>query len=264
MLAAVDADAQRYHAQVLTEVHAVDHQRHQVQPVQRRGEQLAQRGLGGGDEAAADGGLRGRRRRTLDLHPDRFEPDRVAPGGQPAEHPPRRHPAEDLGRTEQLVGRHRHLAGPVGGTHPRPLDRHPPAAERDRAPSGAMAHRRASRVMPAPRPAHRSHVVFHQRAHHLQPSADSQRQQPFLHVLGDLVHRHTHRLRQRKPQPGPRHRLTPLVVLGHGGPLLGRTSWRKPDTYHAAGIERGTATSSSTTPGTTSATSVVASSLLRD
>ena len=31
-----------------------------------------------------------------------------------------------------------------------------------------------------------------------------------------------------------------------------RTSWRKPDTYHPAGIERGTATSKSTRPGTTS------------
>jgi hypothetical protein len=36
--------------------------------------------------------------------------------------------------------------------------------------------------------------------------------------------------------------------------LLGRASWRMPDTYHQAGIERGTATSPSTTRGTTSGT----------
>jgi len=46
MLGAVDADPQSHNAQVLTEVDAVDHQRHQVQVPQRCGEQLAQRGLG--------------------------------------------------------------------------------------------------------------------------------------------------------------------------------------------------------------------------
>jgi hypothetical protein len=54
------------------------------------------------------------------------------------------------------------------------------------------------------------------------------------------------------PQLSARARTAVLVVVGHGGPLLGRTSWRKPDTYHAAGIEPGTATSTSTTRGTTS------------
>jgi len=46
MLGAVDADTQSHNAQVLTEVHAVDHQRHQVQPGQVGCEQLGQRGLG--------------------------------------------------------------------------------------------------------------------------------------------------------------------------------------------------------------------------
>ncbi|MGH3553907.1 MAG: hypothetical protein ACRDT5_15215, partial [Mycobacterium sp.] len=36
-----------------------------------------------------------------------------------------------------------------------------------------------------------------------------------------------------------------------------------PDTYHTAGLERGTATSSSTTPGTTSPPSVVADTIMR-
>jgi hypothetical protein len=31
VLGAVDADAQRHHAEVVGEVHAVDHQRHQVE-----------------------------------------------------------------------------------------------------------------------------------------------------------------------------------------------------------------------------------------
>ena len=36
-------------------------------------------------------------------------------------------------------------------------------------------------------------------------------------------------------------------------PLLLVCLWRTPDTYHTAGLERGTATSTSTRPGTTSA-----------
>ena len=52
MLGAVDADPQRHDAQVLTEVDAVDHQRHQVQLPQWCGEQLAQRSLGHRHEPA--------------------------------------------------------------------------------------------------------------------------------------------------------------------------------------------------------------------
>ena len=43
-----------------------------------------------------------------------------------------------------------------------------------------------------------------------------------------------------------------LATLLHGGPLAVGVSWRTPDTYHTAGLERGTATSTSTRPGTTS------------
>ena len=46
MFGPVDADPQRHHAQVLTEVDTVDHQRHQVQVTQRCGQQLGQGGLG--------------------------------------------------------------------------------------------------------------------------------------------------------------------------------------------------------------------------
>jgi len=53
VLGAVDADAQRHHAQVIGEVHPVDHQRHQVQPRQVASQQLGQGGLGGGHEPPA-------------------------------------------------------------------------------------------------------------------------------------------------------------------------------------------------------------------
>jgi hypothetical protein len=43
-----------------------------------------------------------------------------------------------------------------------------------------------------------------------------------------------------------------LVILGHGGPLAVGVLGGTPDTYQTAGLERGTATSTSTRPGTTS------------
>ncbi len=52
MFGAVDADPQRHNAQMLTEVDTVDHQRHQVQVPQWRGEQLGQGSLGHRHEPA--------------------------------------------------------------------------------------------------------------------------------------------------------------------------------------------------------------------
>src|SRR5258705_8476169 len=101
--------------------------------------------------------------------------------------------------------------------------------------------------MLALRPGQRRHVSLHQRRHHLQTGTNGQGQQSLLHVLGDLGHRHTDALRER----GRAHGLD-LTTLLHGGPLAVGVSWRTPDTYHTAGLERGTATSSSTRPGTTS------------
>jgi hypothetical protein len=50
VLGAVDADAQRHHAQMLGEPDPVDHHRDQVQAGQIGGHQLRQGLLGGGDE----------------------------------------------------------------------------------------------------------------------------------------------------------------------------------------------------------------------
>jgi hypothetical protein len=50
VLDAVDVDPQRDDAGVLTEVHSVDHERHQLQRSEIRGEQLRQGGLGLGDK----------------------------------------------------------------------------------------------------------------------------------------------------------------------------------------------------------------------
>ena len=141
---------------------------------------------------------------------------RVAPGREPAEHPLHRHPAEQLGAVEQLVGRHRQFAGAVGGTDPGSGHPNPAATQGDRATLGAVPVRGTIRVVLATRPAHCGHVGLHQLLHHLQPCADREGQQPLAHVGGDLAHRHAHLLGH-----GERVRVAGLglVPLVHGGPL---------------------------------------------
>ena len=185
----------------LGEVHAVDHQRDQIQPGQIGGEQLGQGGFGHRHEPAGDRRLACRRGLFGDLLPDRLEPDRVAAGRQPGEHLLHRHLAQDLRRGEQLIGRDRQLPGAVGGAHPRPGHRHPAPTQGDRAALAAVAHRGPGRVVPALRPGQRGHVGVHQRLHDLQAGTHGQRQQTLLHVLGDLGHRHSDLLRQRRSRP---------------------------------------------------------------
>ena len=117
------------HAGVLAEVHPVDHQRHQVQPGQVRGQQLGQRGLGRRDEPPRHRRARRGRRGLLGAGADRLQPDRVAAGRQPGQHPLQRHPPQHLGVGEQLVGR-------------------PPAAPRSRRPRASAAARPAPGARP--------------------------------------------------------------------------------------------------------------------
>jgi hypothetical protein len=52
VLGSVDADAQRNHAAVLAEVHAIDQERDQVQVIEPTAHQVGEGGLGSGDEPA--------------------------------------------------------------------------------------------------------------------------------------------------------------------------------------------------------------------
>jgi len=131
---------------------------------------------------------------------------------------------------------HRQLARAVGSTHPRSFDRHPTPAEGDRAAFGAMTHRRPRRVMLALRPAHRGHVLGHDCLHHLQTGANREREQPLLHVLGNLTHRHSHRLPAARA--AARRSSSTLVGILHGCLKTGslydeNTAWqhRQTDTH---------------------------------
>ena len=81
---AVDVDAERDHTQVVSEVHAVDHQRHQVQPGEVTGKQVGQRMFGHRHELARD--RRPARRPGVPLGglTDWFQRDRVAARRDPA------------------------------------------------------------------------------------------------------------------------------------------------------------------------------------
>ena len=208
-----------------------------------------------GHEAAGHRRLRRRAGRGLDRGADRFEPGPVAAGRQLGHHPLHRQLAQQLGRGEQLVGRHRHLAGAVGGAHPRPAHRHPPAAQGDRPGLGAVPHRRPVRVVAALRAAQRGDVFVHHRRHHLQPGAHRQGQQALPQRPGELGHRHA-----SPPRATPTRRRCATARSSSGSscftvvvPLLVGVLGGTPDTYQPAGLERGTATSTSTTTGTTSA-----------
>jgi len=173
---AVDADSQGDHAGVLTEVHPVDHQPDQVQRRQVRGQQLGQRGLGRGDEPARDGRLRRGCGGLLDARAHRFKPHRVAPRRQPGQHPLHRHPAQHLRLGKQLIRRHRQFPRAIGRARPRPAYGYPASTQAHRPRTVPMPRRRALGIMAALGPAHRGHIGFHHRGHHLQPGAHSQRQ----------------------------------------------------------------------------------------
>ena len=250
MLGPVDTNTQCDNAQVRAEVNAVNHQRHQVQVPQRRGEQLGQRSLGHRHEPARDRRLARRRSRALDLLTDRFEPDPVATAREATEHFAHRHPAQDLAAAEQVIGRHGHLTA-VSGTHPRPLDPDSTPAQGDRPALTTVAHRSALRVVFAARSARRGDVGLHQRGHHLQAGADGEGEQALTHVIGDLAHRYRHYIRYGEPWPGTRLRRVLLVLVGHGGPLLGGVLADAQHLPHGR-CQAGDRHSNSTRPGTTS------------
>ena len=88
-----------------------------------------------------------------------------------------------------------------------------------------MPHRTPVRIVLALRPAHRGHLGVHHRCHHLQPGAHSHREQPLLHLTGQLGHHDRDGLRHGQPHRGS---IVRLVVLLHSGPLSVGSTWRSP------------------------------------
>src|SRR3954454_23146609 len=193
--------------------------------------------------------LAGRPRRLLDRLADGLQAGPVVPGREPAEHPLHGHPPEQFGAVEHLLRRHRQLTAALGRAASRSAYRQPSAAQGDRPGFGAVPSRRAVRVVLALQTARRGHIRLHQLLLDLESVADREGEQSLAHVGSDLLHRNADMVGHGKCRRIGHGR---LILLGHSGPLSLGVLGGSPETYHPVGLGRGTATSSSTRPGTTS------------
>jgi hypothetical protein len=217
-LGAVQGDPQRNHTGVLGHPDPIHQQRHQVQAGQILGEQLGQGVLGAGDESARDRRFRRPRGGGRNTGAYRFQAGWIAATRELGKHPLQRELAEQLGRGERLVGRHRQLSGAVGGpdsgsTHP-----HPPAAEGHLAGLGAVADRGPGGVVAAFGPDQPSDVFLQHDLEHLQAGPDRQGEQTLAGGAGQLGHGDDHPLGQ--VIQGLVGGGSALGILRHGGPLL--------------------------------------------
>ena len=149
---------------------------------------------------------------------DRFQSDPVAAGGQLGQHPLHRQLAQQVGGGERLVGRHRHLAGAVGGADPGAADPHPAAAQGHLARLAAVADRRPVGVVAALGADQPGDILGEHGLKHLQAGPDRQGEQALAGGAGQLGDRDGHPLGQVQQS---------LVggggavgILRHGGPLL--------------------------------------------
>src|SRR3954449_229906 len=81
------------------------------------------------------------------------------------------------------------------------------------------------------------------------PAPTARASKSLAHVGSDLLHRDPDMVGHGKCRRVGHGR---LILLGHSGPLSLGVLGGSPETYHPVGLGRGTATSSSTRPGTTS------------
>jgi hypothetical protein len=161
---AVGGNAERHDEAVLTDVHAVDQQPDQVEPLERR--RLPRRQLRGGlrHEATTDRALA----RAPAAHRGRhgLQAARVAPRGDAHEHLLDHASIQRIDIGHRLERGQRHLL-PVGA-HARPPDGHLPAAEDHLAAHGTGARRLAVDHVRRPRTAERDAVLFKHRFQDLQ------------------------------------------------------------------------------------------------
>jgi hypothetical protein len=225
VLSARDVDPHRHDTDVVAEVHAVDHERHEVELREVTGQQLAKSVLGGLDEASRDRGARRGAGMGFDAFADGLETGLVAARGELGEHLLQGKAAQHLGRGEVLIGGHRKLAGSICRTHPRAPHRDASAAQGHRALLVPVAHRNAVRVVTAFRARKGDDALFQEDAHHLQARADGEREETLTQLLGEICHRDRDRIGHDH-----RGRCLCLVVLLHGGgPLAVGVTWRSPE-----------------------------------
>ena len=260
VLGPVDVDAERNHAQMLGKRDPVDHDRHQVELGEVGRHELGERRLGHGHEPARHRRLGHRAGLGRDRRAHGLEADLVAARRELRHHPGQRLSPEQLGRRRQLVGRQVHLGGVVCGAQSGPADRHPATPEGDHPVVAPMAHGGPVRIVAALGARQRRGLGLQDGVDHLHPRTHREGEQALLELAGEIGDGHGDGVRQcdgrlmgvahgvgprllRRGAPGAGAAGRGLVVLVHGGPLPELDVLRTPDTYHQAGIRRGTATS---------------------
>jgi hypothetical protein len=183
------------------------------------------------------------------LAADRLQPMAVAAGGELGQHPLQRQLVQQLRSSERLPGRQGQLGGAVGAAHPWPLDPDPAPTQGDPAGLGAVADRSPGGVWRPLGPTSRSTSASSRLPSTPRPIPTARRG-ALAGGAGQLGEGDGDPVRAG---PARRRRAgSSAYPSAGGGSPSGRAAWRLPDTYHTAGIRRGTATSSSTKPGTTS------------
>jgi hypothetical protein len=185
-LGAVGGDTERADQQVLTHREAVEEDDQPAVPTERAAQERSEPLGGRGHEAARDRRVRGARRGLLDAGADRLEPDRVATGGQPAEHSGDHAVGEQIRRGERLIGRHGQFVLVVADrAHPRSAHADPAATKGHGAVLAAVPLGGPGRVVLALGSGEVGDLDFHQLGHDLQADRDRRGQQPLAHVFGE-------------------------------------------------------------------------------
>ena len=246
----VGRDRERDDAAAALQLDPVEHQHRQPGVLKRATHERVEVLAGAPDELARDRRLRDRPLGAEHVLADGLARAREPPGRDAGEHLLEHHPAQRVTVSEVRVGDQPDLSAAVCGPHTRPLDTHAPPAERDLASLVAMANRGAVGVALALRAHDVVDLLFHQLGEHAEPDADAQRQQAFLRCADQLAQRFLHAAGQHGlvDDRGLRDR----YGLLHGGSSfdLWRITANAPNRNGRGG---GTAVSSSTSYGTTSA-----------
>jgi hypothetical protein len=173
----------------------------------------------------------------------------VAATGELGQHPLHRELVQQLGPSERLPGGQGQLGGAVGAADPRPLDPDPAAAEGDSAGLGAVTDRGPLRVVAAPGADQPLDIGVQQTPQHPKAGPNGQGEEALAGGTGQLGQRHRDPFGQDQLGVGGQGRVR---ILRHVAVPFWSSGLAVARHLPHGRSQAGTATSSSTKPGTTS------------